>query len=42
MSELLVALRGAKLLATGWEGGRRICHYLLPSGKVLEVMYRAA
>ena len=43
MRELLSALKGSKLLATGRdEVGRKILHYLLPDGRVLEVIQAKA
>ena len=38
MRELLAALKGARLIATGWEDGRQVRHYLLPCGRVLEIV----
>ena len=38
MRELLAALKGARLIASGWEDGQLVRHYLLTSGKVLEIV----
>lgn len=38
MRELLSALRGARLLAKGYEDGAAIFHYLLTDGRVLEIV----
>jgi len=38
MAELLKALRGARLIAMGMVGGRKVCHYLMSNGNVLEVV----
>jgi hypothetical protein len=38
MRELLKALRGSRLIARGEESGLTILHYLLPDGRVLEVV----
>lgn len=40
MREILKALEGARLIATGVYGGRKISHYLLPDGRVLEVIQK--
>jgi len=37
MKELLKAL-GARLIAEGSDGLRTICHYLLPDGRVVEII----
>jgi len=41
MRDMLVAMKGARLIAKGVEEGREILHYLLPDGRVLELI-RAA
>jgi len=38
MGELLQALRGAKVIARGMCDGSLVTHYLLPDGRVLEVV----
>lgn len=38
MKELLKLLRGARLLVRGWDNGREVIHYLLPDGRVLEIV----
>jgi hypothetical protein len=39
MRDLLSALKGSKLIAQGADSdGRKITHYLLPDGRVLEVI----
>lgn len=38
MKKLLEALRGARIIAQGVEGGRTIVHYLLPDGRVIEIV----
>ena len=40
MAEVLAALKGAHLIAQGTENGFNIRHYLLPCGKVLEIVLR--
>ncbi len=39
MKEMLKALRGARVIAQGWgEDGRKITHYLLSDGRVIETI----
>ncbi len=38
MRELLQLLRGARLLRRGQDGDRKITHWLLPDGRVLEIV----
>lgn len=38
MRDLLKALKGARIIAQGVEGGRKIIHYLLDDGRVVEVV----
>ena len=38
MKELLKALRGARIIAEGMENGRKIIHYLLADGRVVEIV----
>lgn len=38
MKELLAALRGARIVAEGWENGRKIIHFLLVDGRVIEIV----
>ena len=38
MVELLKALRGSRLIAMGMVDGRKVCHYLMSNGNVLEVI----
>ena len=38
MTELLKALRGSRIIAQGVEGGRKIIHYLLADGRVVEIV----
>lgn len=38
MKELLKALSGARIIAQGVEGGRKIIHYLLADGRVVEII----
>lgn len=38
MREILKSLRGCKLIARGWEGKCEVLHYLLPDGKVLQII----
>lgn len=38
MKELLKALRGARIIARGWDNGREIIHYLLGDGRVIEII----
>ncbi len=38
MKELLKALRGARIIAEGVESGRKITHYLLADGRVVEII----
>lgn len=38
MRHVLMALKGARLIAEGSDGDRKVYHYLLPSGVVLEVV----
>ncbi len=38
MKELFKALRGARIIAEGVEGGRKIIHYLLTDGRVVEIV----
>jgi hypothetical protein len=40
MKDLLTALRGSRLLAEGVYGRRMVRHYLMPDGRVLEVVSR--
>lgn len=40
MEELLQALKGARLLGRLVERGKLIVHWLLPNGRVLEVVTR--
>jgi len=39
MKALLQALKGARIVAQGMCDGRKIIHYLLPCGKVLEIVF---
>lgn len=39
MKDILKMFRGARIIAEGWEGGRKIVHYLLADGRVAEVIY---
>ena len=38
MKELLKFFRGARLIRRGQENGKTISHWLLPDGRVLEVV----
>lgn len=38
MKELLKLLRGARLIAKGQDSGRTVYHWLLPDGRVVEVV----
>jgi hypothetical protein len=38
MKQLLKALRGARIIAQGMDNGRKVIHYLLPDGRVLEIV----
>jgi len=38
MKELLKALRGARIIAEGVKKGRKIIHYLLADGRVVEIV----
>jgi len=38
MKQLLKALRGARIIAEGMEHGRKITHYLLADGRVVEII----
>ena len=38
MKELLKLVRGARIIAQGWERGRKVTHYLLIDGRVIEVV----
>jgi hypothetical protein len=38
MKDLLSAVRGARVIARGVDNGRKIIHYLLDDGRVLEVV----
>lgn len=38
MPELLKALRGARRIAEGVENGRKVAHFLLSDGRVLEII----
>jgi len=43
MRDILSALKGSRLLVTGRdERGRKILHYLLPDGRILEVIQAKA
>ena len=38
MKQLLKALRGARIIAMGMDCGRKITHYLLADGRVVEII----